>query len=135
MTKPINIIGELGSLIILLIGGSFYSITFKHEPSWLLALILIVYSVGIISITVRASINKQGDRRTVSTFLFGMACGLGYGGLLSLLIPDAARLGFVLRTSGILLWGIASGLIASLSAYIISLCFIKDLSAFFSRRH
>jgi len=104
LKKPINIFFEIVSLIILMIGGGFYSISFKYETSWLLALALVVYTVGIISITVRTSLNKQGDRRAVSTFLFGMACGLCYGILLSLMLPDAANLNIILRASGILIW-------------------------------
>jgi len=135
LKKPINILIEVVFLIILLIGGGFYIVSFKHEPSLLLALVLVIYAVGIISITVRTVLNKQGDRRAVSTFLFGMACGLCYGVLLSLMLPDAASLSIVVIILGILLWGIAGGIIASLSSYVISLSFIKDLHSFFSRKH
>jgi len=134
LKKPINIIFEIASLIILLIGGA-YSISYNYETSWLFALALIVYVVGILSITVRTSLKKQGDRRAVSAFLFGLACGLSYGVLLSLLLSDAANLNIAMRALGTLLWGLVGGLIAVFSAYIISLSFLKDLSSFFSRKH
>jgi hypothetical protein len=136
LKKSINISFEIAFLIILMIGGGFYSISSKYGTSWLLALALVVYAVGIISITLRTSLKKQGDRRAVSTFFFGLACGICYGALLSLVLPEAANLNVLMIVSGILVWGIAGGLIAVFSAYIISLSFIKDLYRFFfSRDH
>jgi hypothetical protein len=136
LKKPINIIFEIVFLIILMIGGGFYTISSKHETSWLFALVLVVYTIGIISITLRTSLYKQGERRAMSTFLFGLACGGCYGVLLSLILPEAANLNIVMIASGILVWGIAGGLIAVFSSYIISLSFIKVLyRSFFPRDH
>jgi hypothetical protein len=128
---------EIAILIILMIGGSFFIISPKYEGSWMLALILVIYALGIISITLRTSFRRQGERRAVSTFLFGLVCGLCYGFLLLIILPEAANLNVVMMTSGMLVWGIAGGLIAVFCAYIISrLSFIKDLfRSIFSRDH
>lgn len=135
MKKPINILFEVLILTIFVIAGAGYSAFFRQDTSWLLALVLMLYVAGIVSITIRTLLKKQSDRRSVSVFLFGLSCGLCYGILLSFMDQHAENLNFILMLLGICLWGLAGGLIAAFSSYIISLTFIKDLRSFIAREH
>lgn len=134
MKKPINIIFETLTLILLALWGTICIIFARCDSSLLLALNVVVYSAGIMSIVVRTQLSKQIERRGMSSCLFGFLCGLWYGTSVAFMSPDAAELPGIMITGGIILWGIIAGLIAMLCSYIIGLGFIKDLYTLFSHK-
>lgn len=134
LKKPINITFETLTLILIAILETIWIIFVRRDASLVLALNIVVYSGGIISIVVRTQVSKERERRSISSFLFGFLCGLWYGTALAFFSSDTIELPGKLLTMGIILWGIAAGLIAMLCSYIISLDFIKDVYRSFSHK-